>query len=652
MHLNRQFLIGLIGHLLLGGAISPLYSQEPQDFRGYVQWGGYQGLASYRYVLVEGDTVLHGPFSLQSRGLEASPFGEQPYISFGGEFSEGQLDSSWVFQFGDFEAGDRTEWEGEYIRVPVSGRRHRAEAHFEQGLAQGSWTHLIEQIEDSEQIDTVLTSELMVEKGLPTENFRIEDKGLILLGRFMAPGLAHDVWTFNYKTAVDKLEHWSFAAGRLEKIWVQRGEEADSLGIYPDELAQSQTIDLNARYIRILSLQGRFDSAAYAGMGGQGQQLLLQHAALNERLSEVLQALGDSAQANRSPRLGVKVAHYPLSQSETKQLERIRNRLRVVDATRKEMLGNTRLNLLRRADQEVGFYLAVAEQVAGPYLAPARRALAYEDESVLAFLPRTRLLPAGVAQAKAWPAIEVELADTTGGYRPRFAGPQVAVPPTDSQALAYLAGLCQYALAALDSIEQVLDQKLDRQAFQAELASLEKELLQETETLDSLIDSLEQVIPARYASALMALETLANQRLRQYSDEEKLQAKLTLAQESIACTQQLRQLARTLATLPRRWDEIQQLYTEEVWNPFTATAMEDQVKERITQAYDGVLIPFLLSEIKQGLSCDRVESHINTLDALYARMQELRKQRTSQLERKLKQAEGPEAVLQWFELPL
>ncbi len=645
--------IRLIVHGLFWGMLLPLSGQESvEQVSGEASWSRYSGWSDYHFYRDEaGDTVLQGAFTLRSTGLEASPFGTEPYISFWAHFEAGRLDSHWRFQFGDFEAARDLRWVDQHFEVPVRGRLHTAEAPFAAGRAEGNWIHRIERIEEGGQIDTVLRSRLRVVAGQPEGNFRLEDAHLILLGRFEERGLAHDVWTVNYKETVDKLEHWSFVNGRLSAIWFERGARVDSLPVYPAALPHAQTVELDQRYLRILRLQGRLDSATYAQLGGRGQALLLAHAALRARVDTVLAALSPADSSSRSPRLGVKVTSYPLTTAEARQLDTIRVQLQAIDSTAKRLLVNTRLSLLARTDEEVAFYRAVTQQIAGPYLAPARQLLAYEVEAVLDFLPRSHLRPAAATQDSTWPAIEVVPSDRTPAEPRCFEGPSVAYP-SDTSALAYLAGLCQYGQVALDSIEGALNQQLDRQAFQIELESLERDLVRESDNMDSLVDSLTQTLPVHMAPPLTAMKDLARERLRQYSDETQLESKLTLAQAAINCIRQLRQLARTLADLPLRREELQQLYTEEVWNPFTATTMEDRVKERITQAYEELLIPYLLVEIEQNLGCEQVKAHIATLDALYQRMQQLRIEKTSQLERKLRRPPDPETVLEWFELSL
>ena len=66
--------------------------------------------------------------------------------------------------------------------------------------------------------------------------------------------------------------------------------------------------------------------------------------------------------------------------------------------------------------------------------------------------------------------------------------------------------------------------------------------------------------------------------------------------------------------LPERWEEIQQEYRDDVWNPFTAILMSEEIKKRITTSYRQVLIPFYLDQITNNLSCTNAPQLVAKLD--------------------------------------
>ncbi|MEM9985573.1 MAG: hypothetical protein AAF804_10815, partial [Bacteroidota bacterium] len=165
-------------------------------------------------------------------------------------------------------------------------------------------------------------------------------------------------------------------------------------------------------------------------------------------------------------------------------------------------------------------------------------------------------------------------------------------------------------------------------------------------------DSLSQTLTDPYFSALSHLKTLASNSLRQYSEEEALEKKTNLAEANLNCLSELQALAGTLGQLPAREDSIEALYTEQVWNPFTATTMQDQVKPRLVKSYQSNLIPYLLTSLASETDCAIGARHQSRFDLLFERMQQYRTQNTSKLERKLRQVNDPSQILAWFDITL
>ena len=59
----------------------------------------------------------------------------------------------------------------------------------------------------------------------------------------------------------------------------------------------------------------------------------------------------------------------------------------------------------------------------------------------------------------------------------------------------------------------------------------------------------------------------------------------------------------TVRDIPKKTKEINEAYVNQVWNPFTATLMDEDIKKRITKAYIKQVIPYYLNEINENLSC-------------------------------------------------
>jgi hypothetical protein len=619
---------------------------------GPLQVGEYSGRASYQYDIVKGDTLLNGPFDLRSIDLNALLSGGDSYFSIEGSFKDHAPDSTWQLQWGEFQASEGIEFRDYQFQVPIDGIQHTARVSFLAGEPQGEWTQIVHAIESSAVEQKVFESHVRFEGGLPQGVFRLEDAESIMLGRFLPNGLAHDCWELDFETTLGKVEQWCFANGRLERMLIRTDRGTDTLLVYNEPIQRSETINLDERYFQILGFQGVFDSVAYAEQKGNMYDLILKNATYYQKVESALASLSSLAQPASEPEFGVKVARFPVVKSERKLLEAIQINLQNIDQTSRSLLKNTRLNLLKHSDQNILFLLSALEEIAHRYLAPARGAMAYDQEGLLDYIPRDNLPRLLSFEPDSWPEIKVSFPDTSD-LEPRiFAIPAPDTTPAYASELDYLVGLAEYALRAVDAIEQRLDGELQDEKLQQKFEGLEATMLRKDEQLNDLIDSLSQDLPDSYLQALMRVQAAAESSLREYSEAEDLTLKPELARASIACLEELKELAVVISQLPGRWDDIQQLYTEQVWNPFTATTMQDQVKERITKAYRKHLIPYVLDGIEAESACMEAERSLTILNALYARMQQLRTQNTSKLERKLKNEEDPLVLLEWFEVSM
>ena len=78
--------------------------------------------------------------------------------------------------------------------------------------------------------------------------------------------------------------------------------------------------------------------------------------------------------------------------------------------------------------------------------------------------------------------------------------------------------------------------------------------------------------------------------------------------------------------------------------------MDEEVKKRITTAYRKKVVPYLLDQVNNKLSCDNATKFIQLFEQLDKRMVEMRDENTAKLERKLRREQDPEAILELFQI--
>lgn len=121
-----------------------------------------------------------------------------------------------------------------------------------------------------------------------------------------------------------------------------------------------------------------------------------------------------------------------------------------------------------------------------------------------------------------------------------------------------------------------------------------------------------------------------------------------MIESELDCFDQYLSFYAFLAELPKRLNEIDDLYTRTIWNPFTFTDMQKKVKERIFLSYQKTLLPFLLDDLEQGMSC-AISNRMDNFSILFSKMKFLREQDTQELEAKLKRTSTLEQIFQAFD---
>ncbi|MEL7160908.1 MAG: hypothetical protein AAFN92_09120, partial [Bacteroidota bacterium] len=84
---------------------------------------------------------------------------------------------------------------------------------------------------------------------------------------------------------------------------------------------------------------------------------------------------------------------------------------------------------------------------------------------------------------------------------------------------------------------------------------------------------------------------------------------------------------------------------DEVWNNFTATVMEEELKKRLTEAYRDKLLPYFREQVTTSLDCANAGTLATRIAATNQRMLALREEDTDELEDRLRQTDDPRAIL-------
>ncbi|MGB7395528.1 MAG: hypothetical protein WA913_14150, partial [Pricia sp.] len=410
-----------------------------------MQVGEYRGEADYTYRIIEGDTILDGPFVMQKSDLEALLNEEDASFLFKGAFQDDYAHGPWRFQFGAFESESESQVVDYEYRVLISGVQEEATGNLEAGKPDGEWNFTVNRIKDSEIESTLFKSTIRFENGIPQRNFKIENENSTLVGRFLRDGLAHDEWSLYTTNGLGATESWQFEEGVLTSITVENDGGITSIPIYGANIRPTKTITLDSRYINALQLQQNpADSTSI--FDTQMPLLLGENAGHYQKIDGILSELGKSSFL---PEFKVKVPYFPMDSTATAQMDSIAIQYKKSQAISDSLLNNSQLNLLKRSDVEALFLFETVKKLSAEFLEPLDKIVTYYQEDILEFAPLSQIISRTFPNGK--PSKEIQI-EKNGNVQVRrtFILPDAERYNFEGNELTSVAQLSDYAFRGLD----------------------------------------------------------------------------------------------------------------------------------------------------------------------------------------------------------
>jgi hypothetical protein len=640
---DKNFLLFIVGMMIALQLPFQASAQQNQRYTGHLTVGPYAGRANYQYIISDQDTIYDGAFQLQRSSLEALLDKEDSSFLFQGGFVKGIPDGDWKFQFGEFKSDSQTKVIDFEYRVRITGVQEQGNGSLKNGKPHGLWNYTVNQIKDSEIEKTLFKSEVTFENGVPQRNFQMENQKVILVGRFLRNGLAHDEWSSYDVEAIENTESWFFEEGLLRKIQVIENGKILDIPVFATSSEDYEVINLDENYIQIVRTALSNSETSFQLKNGL-PDLLLENEGFYKKIDSILNRLGT---ADFKSQFKVQVPNFALDSLETKAINLIVEDYNNAFSNAKSLLQNSQLNILKRSDADALFYYNSLERLSESFLEPLEPFISLSESRLLQYINRSEYINQLWFNEKPSKEIIVPL-DSTGRNR-TFVLPNAQEFDFDGNTLASMQERVRYAKQSVLFIQGALSQQLTSAERAQALVTLEEQLIRQNETLVQKIKSVQDSLSIPFQKGLSKIQKLADISLSTYASTKNAEEKLTYGKQLTSCFEDLLKLVDATANMPEQQEEISQLYQDAIWNPFMATVMDEEVKKRITTAYHKILIPYFIQELNGNLTCDNATKLLAQMNNTYNQLKALREADTKKLERKLRKEENPLEIMKLFQ---
>ncbi|MCM5664105.1 hypothetical protein [Galbibacter mesophilus] len=632
----------LIALFLFTFVISSVQGQT-KEFNGDYQIGKLKGNATFSYKLRANDTILDGPFLFNDKGIQSLE--ESVYQSFSveGDFSNNQPNGDWTLSFGNYIRDKQPKLVDYSYVINVNGLLKKVKGSFNDGIPKGEFIITIDSIKNSEVAKNLFKSTINFQNGVPQKSFTMESDSHAMVGRLLRNGVAHDKWTLFENENLGEVENWFFKEGILTKISIQKDGIAKEINVFENKDDNYKLYPLNRNYLTVVELthnSSDTNKIVKNGIGG----LLEKNLNTYGKVKGFMNQLGDSVSF---PNFQVKLPFYPLDENNAAILKNVVDSIQKAEQLSNALLTNAQLSIQKLSNENTKFHYSVTEVISKDYLSPLSRLKNYSEENIVIHFNPKRLLeklwPNGLPSGK----IEIERENNQSRvYQAKNAS---NYNPKDVN-LQEIEKLTYFTLANLEYLHEKLIGEITSQQREEAFLVQEKELIAQLDHLKKHIDSLKKSKPKEIQTTLESMKGFADNLLNEYSAMDENSEKLDYAKELTNCFSRTEEFATSISKLPVQMKEIKELYQDPVWNPFTATVMNEDIKKKITKAYENILIPYQLKNIQTDLKCSNMDSIEAFFERLNNRMVELFEEDTSRLERKLRKEKNPQEIIELFGL--
>jgi hypothetical protein len=615
------------------------------------------GKANYSYYLDKSKRIYHGPFYFNSSKTDSIKANIVIGREFSGHYKDGLKNDNWTFS----QMQLQDDGYGMAIREPKytivhnsSGVDFLVQAKFDAGQAKGKWSAGNFEIFKGEVVDTLFFTEANFVNNQYVGSFNSGSARFEISGILDENGFFNGIWTIQHKHE-RIIEKRQFEQGVLVKHLISldgREQSLNHIGFntsIDSEDEEWDTLYLNDDYLNILlyiNVTEGNNAAALSKIVRKSNDFLMNSLTSFDGFENSIWKITDGSEGIYLPK--VKVRKFPFKNDEKAQIINANDKLYACESILNNYLIDPQVNISKYSIENVALYFS-AYKIYHDELIKLRRLLDILSSTSAEYLNKTEFIPFVFSGTSFPTSVNYNFNDENRSKELAFPSSLSNEDATIENIVKHITEIESYLIKKQKIIKPVIEESKKR----AEIADKEELLVSKKDSIIQLFGNSYGLTNfnsyhERYADK--AINYIENE-FKQYA-KQTVELRIDRIEIQLECFQKFIEFYSFLANLPTRFEEVELLYTRTVWNPFTFTDMDEIVKERVFNSYNKIIIPNLLNELEESMSCDKIAERMMNFKILFKRMNTLRNQDTQNLESRLKRLTDTRDVLREFELNL
>lgn len=613
------------------------------------------GSANYSYFIDKSKRIYQGPFYFNSSKTDSSESNLVNGMEISGFYKDGLKNDSWTVSKMQLQ----NDGDGIAVREPkyaiintTSGMDIRVQAMFDNGEANGKWSAGNFEIDKGVVVDTLFFAEANFVKNQFVGSLISKNEEYEVSGQLTENGFFTGVWTFKFK-GNKIIEKRQFEDGVLIKHFVvSDGKELNlnHFGLdlsFDSENEDWDTLLLNEDYLSILKYVKAAeinDNKSLSEIVEKSNDFLLKSITSFNGFDYSIWNNTEGSDNLIFPK--IKVRKFPYEDDEKSKIEIANEKLSSCESIIEDYLRDPQVSISKYSIENVSLYYSVYE-IYQDELAKLRRLWNVLSSESAQYLNKTEFIPI-VFSGTLFPAI------VNYTFNDEVKSKEINFPQGLSNQELTIERLVKHIFeidSCLQNKNSIISPILKDSKKRAEIADNEEALVLNKDSIVKLFGNFYNSSSSNTYHAMYADNVIkyVEDEFKKYA-QKPVEERIVEIESKLAYFQGFIDFYDFLDAFPKKINDIKLLYTRTVWNPFTFTDMDEFVKERVYNAYDKIIIPYLLKELEGYESCSKIDKRMRDFSIVFNRMNVLRNEDTQVLESRLKRMMNAEDVLRAFEL--
>jgi hypothetical protein len=646
MHSKSLNILFVILSLFSGTLANRLQAQNRESFSGKHNLNGdkLEGVASFKFLITnKKDTILDGPFKFEFLKKEN---GYIHALSYDGQYRNGQGNSNWSVSLKQLKSDSAFAIENFNIKYGASGTEKAIRAIFNQGVVSNKWVFTNRIIEGGEVRDTLFILTSTFKDGKPIGEIAAKQSHLQFTGTFDNQGYGNELWIFE-NTKIEYKDITIFENGFFTGFEsIERNNKKNTIKLIAPEKSDgldSVSIvdffqDIFPYFIQVWRQKLTWISEDVREMSDSGAAFIANAIEHFYKL-DTLYIWSQVSGINVDPKDFGKILLYTYSK----------------DKEEDEFIKN-QINKQREIQKKIATYKSHPQRSFGVL---NEKDFAFQDKIIDEFL-RVSKINSNVLEFLGSPANKYISTDSLLQYIiPEIIFPKkieftfeeskqvdtFSFPATDfnkdiQSIFEYLSAF----EASFEGVFQKLENKLDRLLKESALSDLESELVRKRDSILFLFSSNNNEANEIHNSFFILMTSFTDDTFKEYA-KLSIENKRDSIDYYLNCFESAINIYSEISDVPRKLKRIDDLFTRTIWNPYLMVDMEERVKERVYLAFENVLMPYVLNELKSNISCEHMRQNADKIQILYDRMLSIRDEDTREQERALRREKNVETIM-------